>query len=270
MKRNTLLLLLLVFICPLAFGEQDYHDSLNLETTNQLNNINLKINKLITENDSLKNVVNSIKTEDYKSLEVITKVQGFYESAWTKLIWFVSITGGVFAIILPYYLNSQQKKEFEINKEKFNDYVDKEIQKSGISIKESNKNEIGKSLIDFEKEMNKLFTNIKTEQTKDISKLYGMTYFLQATRFFNDEKYLFALKSYLSSLKYQMAGKDNKQISKTLNRITKNIDLIKTSNTIIPSEINNRINIIIEFITNNYENEYDQEIENINSVMNKP
>jgi len=268
MKRNTLLLLLVVFICPLVYGEQTNLGSLNLETAKQLNDINLKVNKLIIENDSLKSVVNSIKIEDYKSLDVISKVHNFYDSSWNKLIWFVSIIGGVFAFVWPYYLSAQQKKELQLNKDDFKNYVDNKVIESEIVVKRSNKTEINNSLVEFEKEMNKSFASIKTDQSIDISKLYAMTYFLQATRFYKDGKFLHALKSYSSSLKYQIASKSNKQIAKTLHNITNSIGQVENNS--IPIETINKIHLLSKMILDIYEDEYALEIENIRSQINKP
>jgi hypothetical protein len=117
-----------------------------------LTGLESNLNKLQKDVDSLEHALKFIKENDYKSFEVINSVSNYYENAWVKLLYLITILGAITGVLLPIYLARLQKKELQINKEEFKEYVDKEVFVLEKRILDFNKTEIAttKSEIDLQ------------------------------------------------------------------------------------------------------------------------
>lgn len=78
-------------------------------------------------------------------LDIVTKVDSFYNSAWTKLIWVLGAFFTVLAILGPLFLNWYQKRRAEYEQEKIEDnlkkYIDEKFKENQKKVdKELHKN----------------------------------------------------------------------------------------------------------------------------------
>lgn len=94
--------------------------------------------------DSLNNSIKLIERATDNGLELINKVDSFYNSAWDKLILVGSVAFGVIGILVPFVIQWYQKKTLQISEELMKkemegltmrlksellDYLDKNIEK---------------------------------------------------------------------------------------------------------------------------------------------
>lgn len=185
------------------------------------------VSQLNIKTDSLENHLSYIKENDYKSFEVIDQVTNYYENAWIKLLFLITILGGITGILLPIYFSRAQKKELQINKDEFKDYVDKNVSAIESKILEFNKNEIQKTK-----------TDIDFETQKKIDQLYGMTFFLQGQHLSSKEYTDLAIKNFIWSMSYQLKSNKLKNVNSCLESIIKNLTNVKRANILSTTKIN--------------------------------
>lgn len=93
-----------------------------------VNTDSLLIKKLVTENESLQNTIDSLNIQrkidalaikfDGQS-KVITEVSSCYEASWNKLIWFVVVLGSILAFLIPYLMGAIERRNLESLKESY-------------------------------------------------------------------------------------------------------------------------------------------------------
>lgn len=82
----------------------------------------------------VKHIIDTIKVQTGDSLELISKVDTFYNNAWDKLVITLSIIGGIVAFVIPYITNWYQQKTFKVNQERLNENFTKEIKRVELEI----------------------------------------------------------------------------------------------------------------------------------------
>jgi hypothetical protein len=172
---------------------QDYKKS--LETLNQ-------------ENDSLKRTLNYLQTTDWKSLELVSNVNSFYDNAWNKLVYLLSIIGGIIVFVIPLILSRLQRRELKLNKEDFQEYVDKKIIEFERTIKEHN-----------DESIKSFGAQIELNQQKEIAKLYAMTFHLQGREHMILKHFNNAIDNFIKSLNQQLYADHTKNIPVSLQGI---------------------------------------------------
>lgn len=206
-------------------------------------------------NDSLQNSLNEIKINDYKSFEVIDSVNNYYDNAWSKLIFLISSLGGIIVFVIPIILSRLQRRELRLNKEDFQEYVDKKIIEFEKTIKEHNDIKIS----EFSKEIEK-------NQKVEITKLYGMTYYLQGQEFYFRKNYHIALNSFIQSLKKQIETQTEKNINVTLGQILNSITEIKKVDKKLGEDVKKQVEKVINLVESKFETDYSEIIKKIKAT----
>jgi LPS O-antigen subunit length determinant protein (WzzB/FepE family) len=67
--------------------------------------------------DTLKTIVKTVEKTTDNSIDLINKVDSFYNSAWDKLIIVGSIAFAIIGILVPYVIQWYQKKTLKISEE---------------------------------------------------------------------------------------------------------------------------------------------------------
>ena len=221
------------------------------------------VKELKMKNDSLSKELNKYLINSYKSTEVIDKVNNYYDNAWSKLIYLLSIIGSLTLIILPLLLTYQQKRELRLNKKDFEEYTDKKISKLEKRIIAFNAKEIEKVRLEIE-DLNK---NIVNKQDKDINKIYAMTYYLQGINAETNKNADLMLKSFITSVRHIIQAKEDGNLSLTLDMIIKTLDMkIKNKTKLTESDLSNVEKINSE-INESFPEKYNEKLVIINSKV---
>jgi hypothetical protein len=154
-------------------------------------------------------------------IDVLSKVDAFYASAWDKLLVFTSILVATVGIIIPILFNWLQNRTLRIREETIKKDIEntlvnkfKELEKT---FKENN-----------ETTMNEKLEAIESKLIKKSNLLQGGIFILQGGRNFTDKLYKQALLDYCTSANSYLFGDDlltvqriNKTILNILNKISK-------------------------------------------------
>ena len=114
--------------------------------------------------DTLQTVIKIVEKTTDNGLELINKVDSFYNSAWDKLILVGSVAFGVIGILVPFVIQWYQKKSLKISEE----LMKKEMENQTLKLKSELLDDINKTLEErikiFEEKIEKLnaSTNAKT------------------------------------------------------------------------------------------------------------
>ena len=126
-------------------------------------------------NDTLQVILDAIKANQYSSIDLIEKVDNFYNNAWFKLVLFGSILFALVGIFVPLFIQWYQKRTLKLSEE---------------TLKSTLKTEISKDLL----------TAIENKFQENEKKLKMLTASANAKIFFSQAKYSIEKNSYKGAL----------------------------------------------------------------------
>ena len=151
-----------------------------------LKNINSSLERKI---DSL-NIQNQIEKITYKienQNSIVGEINEFYDSAWLKLIFVITILGIIIPLIVQYF----QRKNFKDLTKDMKERFDLKLN----NLKEDNENRINLLL----KKHKKKIKRIENKSKNILIELDANTYFLQGRTLHNEKNYLASLGSFLKA-----------------------------------------------------------------------
>lgn len=77
--------------------------------------------------DTLNTIIKAIQENSDKSLELIERVESFYNNAWNKLIIFGSILFAIVGLFVPLVIQWYQKRTLKLSEETLKNYLRKEL-----------------------------------------------------------------------------------------------------------------------------------------------
>lgn len=245
MKKLILLFSLFFFLMTFAQEKKE------INTDTKTENIEKQISDLQKQIKVLEE-----QRLDKNNIEIIEKVEGFYDRSWEKLIFIISIAGAFVGVVVPVFFNWQQNRNFDKLLEREGDIKKIQDELKKYSYDFQNKIE------DFEKKYDKTqedihemrYLHAMTQgEVHKINNKYNKAIFCYALALnhcleidssknvllFIIEKIEYVIKNNKTSIKW--IKEDKEDTLKSLNHIL-------TSN-ILPEE-NERIQKIINFIEN--------------------
>ena len=158
--------------------------------------LNEKIFVLQTKIDSLINSdkLHKLQFDINQKQNIISQVNDFYDSAWLKLLFVITILGILVPLIAQYYQRKSLKD--------LTDFIQKQLKESFDSkldeLKDYNKQEMEDQMKIFNDNINLVTTKNENLSTE----LEGAIYFLQGRSYIMNKEYPFALRSFLVAAYY--------------------------------------------------------------------
>lgn len=253
--RETILLFILFFYFTSSYANKT--DSLLNMKIDRLDSQLLHLNKEYDIlNDSLKNAIYQIKLNDYKSFEVVEKVDAFYNKAWDKLIYLISSIGAIVVFVIPIILSRLQRRELKLNKEEFQDYVDKVISEFDKSIKAEN-----------DLKIKEFGSQLEVTLRKEIALLFATTNHLQGREYLNSKNYTTAIDIFIKSIKKQIESEFVKNIPISLDNIYVAIREVKQLNQGISDEQTKELESILEKLAKEYPENFTEKISRVRNLI---
>ena len=287
MKKLILLFSLFFFLMTSAQEKKEINTDTKTENIEkQISDLQKQIKVLEEQLDKNKEVENTYKND----IEVIEKVEGFYDRSWSKLIFLITVLG----VVVPSIITWWQNRNFNNEQEKFKNQLaetEKNFRKAlkdhymvfqeqlKIKITETEQNLI----TSFNREYDKLKQEVSYNVMKmnediynEISHARFFNFLMQAERNFKKKAFIKTINCYGAALKYLLKTIPDESLTENALFIIKeleylirmvskeNIDLssykeqkentLKSLNHILTSNIlpgeNERIQKIINFIEN--------------------
>lgn len=251
-KITKILLIIALLTFEISVAQKNNEKSIY----NKIESVESMVIRLKSQNDSLNKKLNTIEKNDYKSFEVIDRVNNYYENAWNKLIYFITAIGGILIFVIPYILSRLQKREINLNKEEYQEYVDSKVSEFEKKIVEFNE----KETIKIRKEINELNENINNTQDEKIAKLYAMTFYLQGLHSINDNNPDLTIKSFTTTIKNLLKANTNENLKLALDNISYALDKKIKSKEKLTEEVDKSLNEIIVEINEKFQNSFVDEI----------
>ena len=147
--------------------------------------------------DSIQTAIKTIENISDNGIDLITKVDSFYNSAWDKLIIVVTLSFAIIGILIPFVIQWYQKKTLNISES----LLKKEIEAQTIKIKEELlaeiKEELTEKLIVFEKNIEKI------KASSD-----GKSFHIQGNMQFKNGLIRDALGDFIAAAGFYLVGED--------------------------------------------------------------
>lgn len=153
--------------------------------SNKVHLLELKIDSL-QKAESIKEL--SLKINE--QADIVSNVGGFYENAWIKLIFVITLLAGVFAIVVPILIQHFQKS----NLKEVTDFLSKEV-KEVFDLKIKNMQELNKTQFDV------LSSKIDNELSAYLKKYNSLSFEIEASLYYLQGKQIFATNNYGAALK---------------------------------------------------------------------
>ncbi|MCF2220484.1 hypothetical protein H9Q08_14445 [Chryseobacterium sp. PS-8] len=178
---------------------------------------------------NLNKIADSITTnkEIMQNIDMLNKLENFYNDAWNKLIIYLSIFNGLAIIIIPlllYFINKHFKDDFN---NFFKSQLDLEVNKINSEQKELVQENIKKIKEEFEIEKQ----IIRKENLNTINIIRhnaeAVGYHLQADIFADKKEYKNALLNYITTMISCIIGKDKSNFIEALEGLKKIVEHIK-------------------------------------------
>jgi len=122
----------------------------------------------------VKTIADTIKHSSTESIDLLGKMDSFYNNAWTKLILVITIAFTIIGIVVPLLIQWYQKRELKIGEDK---------------LREDIKNAIAVATADFTKyvdeQVQKKFNELDEKVSKHLANLDGKTFQLQGQILFS-------------------------------------------------------------------------------------
>ncbi|MBN8653501.1 MAG: hypothetical protein J0L67_18880 [Cytophagales bacterium] len=156
--------------------------------------------------DTIKTVNQAIERASVNDgIDLINKVDSFYNSAWDKLIIVGSVAFGVIGILVPFVIQWYQKKNLKINEELLKKYLEGQI----LILKSEVLSEVSKAIDNkiesFDKKIVKMNASINAK-----------AFHLQARSLFNSKLYPKALADFIVSAEEFLICEDFKNLQSVL------------------------------------------------------
>jgi hypothetical protein len=147
--------------------------------------------------DTVTHVIDTVRiTSDY-GIDLINKVDSFYESAWSKLIFSASTAFAIIGIIVPVVIQFYQNKALKAN--------EAELKRDFLNMSSELKNELQQFISEkFESERKEM--NIKLGELN--AKFKGSVFHLQGTDQFSKGNYDEATKNFIIASRSYVICKD--------------------------------------------------------------
>ncbi|WP_264531691.1 hypothetical protein [Flavobacterium sp. N502540] len=210
--KKTLLLLLVFFVVKSYPISQTKVDSINTKIKNQILILNRK-------NDSLSKRLDQIEKNDYKSIDIIEKVNDFYDKSWNKLIAFLSIAGSIILIVIPYIQIRNYKEQIDLKTKEFENLTNSKVLELELKITEFHREQfelLRKEITLSQEELNK---NIKSETQY----VQAFIFALRGMMSLKDKNYNMYFQQYINALNLFIGLNKNSAIKSMINSINGNI-----------------------------------------------
>lgn len=249
MKKTILLFILLsIFSCKSSYAAKD-----SISISNKLYNQILIVKH---QNDSLTKRINNIEKEDYKSTEVISTVNDFYDRAWNKLMWFLSGAGAIILFILPYLLAKNQEEKMELKVKEFDNLIEKKINKLEEKIRSFHNSQFDtlKSQIQLTQ------VDLNQNLEKEIKNLQLYIYVLRGLLSENDKDYNSFFKYYIIGASKLFGSTKSKDFESILNATKNRVEKCIKENIEISADVKARLKNFAKDCQSNFGEEFQEEI----------
>lgn len=135
------------------------------------------------------------------TMEILTKVNEFYDSAWNKLL----IIGSLIGIVFPVVINWYQNKSLTLQKTELEDKITNEINTAKDTIKNELVSVLEEKIGDYEKQIKK---------TTD--RLTGFANHLNASNIYDKKDYTNAFENYIYAISYYINTDENINLQRCL------------------------------------------------------
>lgn len=84
--------------------------------------------------EAVKPIAQATVNNSNDTLEILTKINEFYDSAWNKLVLTGVFAFTIIGVIVPYFLDRHQKKVLKLSEEKFETQMNNQIEEAKKTI----------------------------------------------------------------------------------------------------------------------------------------
>lgn len=163
--------------------------------------------------------IDSVFVRTDGSMDLLGKVDEFYDHAWIKLMYFVTALGAVAGILVPYFVNTSLQKSFKRETATLEAKID---QTSGI-LKEDIIRRITNQQIEMEEKIENKFGEEKIANRNELESIRaaaaGGSIFVQSKTFMDKGAFGMAFVGFIKAARHLVQGRDTNNLKKAIGNI---------------------------------------------------
>jgi len=168
--------------------------------------------------------VTNVAGPDINGLDVVLRVNEFYNSAFNQLLVFLSIVVGFAGIVVPILMQFQNRREIRLKEEAIEAKIEQLLAKLGTELKAQTRADFECEKVKFDKEI----ASIDERVGKQIARPTAHSYFLHANTYSSAGQhnqsvafYCWAIRDYLKCEDLRNCRRATQALIGTLTKITK-------------------------------------------------
>ncbi|UPZ16606.1 hypothetical protein [Flavobacterium humidisoli] len=211
--KKALLLLLIFFFTKSFSATPTKSDPINSDIKNQ-------ILILTKKNDSLAKRLDQIEKSDYKSVDVIEKVNDFYDKSWNRLIAFLGLAGSIILIVIPYIQIRTYDDKINAKTNELTSFTNRKVAELELKITNFHKEQFEQLRNEITLSQEELNKNINNE----VEYLKALIFALRGMVSLNDKNYDMYFRQYTVALNLFIGLNKTSDIEGILKAINKSIN----------------------------------------------
>jgi len=154
------------------------------------------------------------------ALEIINKLDAFYNNAWNHLLIFVTILVTLVGVVIPLGIQWYQRKTFKLDEERLHTTIRTEVEKARADLKAKLSEQIESEKEKLQEELRRLTKDIAV----NIHQVRGGVFMDQgANQLLTHKDFTTAFISYISAIESFVLGNDHLNLRRALNTVVQNV-----------------------------------------------
>lgn len=165
------------------------------------------------------------KGNQVSPIELLEKIDNFYNESWVTLLWVLAAGLGVVGILFPFIQQRRQERQNDINIDKLNKEFKIELVATKDELKLKFRKEVENIRTELEKTINDEIENlVSTKINPPLSGAIASVYYVDAVRLIDNEEYEGAFENLLSAANSFLMANQKNNTRLMVNEISSIID----------------------------------------------
>lgn len=180
------------------------------------------------------------------ALDLINKVNTFYEVAWVHLMWFIGVAGAIIGVIVPIAIQAYQRRLFKIEESKIDSNIVEQLTKAKADLLTATNERLGELVKSEFALLEKKVNDMEAKLTKEVNRAKGAVYHVQGNEQKTRGVYANAIISFANAAEMQYASDDEMNLQRVLGNLEECLKKLSNGDLTKTPEIESRLSKLMD------------------------